>query len=276
MPPVLRLLATRSVRALALPALLLATFAGPVLAASYPPQIPPPDPNAVKSPGVVSPAGGPIFTNVHSYAYGPDPTAVVIRVDVFNNYLGDFGKYQWVYTVTNNTYEPVPGTSNGFSGFELALPVFVPDIGDITAPDGIGPWLINCCSGQPVEWDLTNSAGAPVAGGTLPGQTEVYSFTTLPRLITISTGWFHTWQTDVQTDIVNYPPGDGPEVPDLISEPNQELCCRQDSTGAWICGPLPVGQCAAIGGIIVPNCDRCPPVTPARSTSWGSVKGTYR
>ena len=29
---------------------------------------------------------------------------------------------------------------------------------------GIGPWLIDCCSGLPVEWDLTNSGGAGVGG----------------------------------------------------------------------------------------------------------------
>jgi hypothetical protein len=268
--------AARLVRLLVLPALLLLAHVSLTSAAPYPPQIAPPDPNAIKSPGVIGPDGGPIFTNTHNYMFGVDPNAIVIRVDVFNNYLGDFSKYHWVYTVTNNTYEPVPGSSNGFSGFELALPVFVPDIGDIAAPDGIGPWTINGFSGLPVEWDLRNSDGAAVGGGTLPGQTEVYSFTTLPRLITVSTGWFHTWENDSQTWIVNYPTGDGPEVPDLLSEPNQELCCRQDATGAYICEALPVGQCATLGGIIVPNCDRCPPVTPTKRDSWGSIKNTYR
>ncbi|HYM80951.1 MAG TPA: hypothetical protein VEY91_06015, partial [Candidatus Limnocylindria bacterium] len=175
------------------------------LAASYPPSTTPPSTGTPFPGDVVS--GGPIFTNTHSYAFGADPAAVVIKVDVFNNYLGDFTKYQWVYTVTNNSFEPAPGSSNGFSGFELSLPVAVPDIADITAPDGIPPWEINCCSGLPVEWDLRNTAGAGVGGGTLPGQTEVYSFTTSPRLITLSTGWFHTWETDFQTVIVNYPPG---------------------------------------------------------------------
>ena len=270
MPSKLHLLASRSVRALALPALLLATFAGPVLAANYPPQIPPPDPDAVKWTGEIQPNGGPIFSNTHNYG------AVIIRVDVFNNYFGDFNKYHWVYTVTNVSYEPNPGLTNGFSGFELALPLAVPDIGDITAPDGIGPWLINCCSGLPVEWDLTNSGGAGVGGGTLPGQTEVYSFTTLPRLITVSSGWFHSWQGDVQVAIVNYPTGDAPEVPDVLSEPNQELCCTQNPDGTYTCQTLPVGQCEAIGGIIVPSCTQCPPVTPAQRKSWGSVKGGYR
>jgi hypothetical protein len=271
MSPMLSIFTRRWVRTLALPALLLATFAGPVLAAEYPPQIAPPDPNVLARPVVVQPNGGPIFTNTHFY-----PLGVVIKVDVFNNYLGDFTKYQWVYTVTNNGFDPNPPFSNGFSGFELALPGSVPDLADVTAPDGIPPWDINSFSGLPVEWDLRNSTGAPVGGGTMPGQTEVYSFTTLPRLVTISTGWFHTWQSDGQTDIINYPPGDGPEAPDLISTPNQELCCTVDPAGVYTCAPLPVGQCAAIGGTIVPSCNQCPPITPAQKTTWGSVKHGYR
>jgi len=271
MRPVIKVLLRRLVRTLALPALLLVTFAGPIHAAAYPPQISPPDPDAPKWAGEIQPNAGPIFTNTHFYPFG-----VVIKVDVFNNYLGDFTKYQWVYTVTNNGFDPIPPTSNGFSGFELALPGAVPDLANVVAPDGIGPWDINSFSGQPVEWDLRNSTGAPVGGGTLPGQTEVYSFTTLPRLVTISTGWFHTWQFDGQTDIIYYPAGDGPEAPDLISQPNQELCCTVDSSGVYTCRALPVGQCALIGGTIVPSCTQCPPVTPAQKSSWGSIKNNYR
>jgi hypothetical protein len=211
-----------------------------------------------------------LFTNTHFYGN------VTIKVEVFDNYLGDFTKYHWVYTVTNNSFEPNPGVSNGFSGFELTLPVAVPDIGDIAAPDGIGPWIVNGFSGLPVEWDLRNTDGAPVAGGTLIGQTEKYSFTTLPRLVTLSTGWFHTWETDVQTNIINYPPNDGPEVPDVLAPPNQELCCYQDATGAYICQVLPAGQCTAIGGNVVPNCTVCPPVVPVTPGTWGGMKGLFR
>src|SRR5262245_41470548 len=143
----------------------------PTLAsAAYPPVQQPPAGDRPVFPGKTGTLIGPIFTNVHNYGN------VIIKVDVYNNFFGDFTKYRWVYTVTNLGFEPNPGTSNGFSGFELALPAAVPDINDIAAPDGIPPWAINCCSGAPVEWDLTNTAGAPVAGGTLPGQTEEYSF----------------------------------------------------------------------------------------------------
>jgi len=249
--------------------LALASMAGVALA-SYPPVIAPPDENQPRiksnqhytSPGI-------IFSNTHNYG------TISIHVDVYDNYLGDFTKYQWVYKVTNFTYDPSPPFTNGFSGFELALPGVVPDLANVTAPDGIPPWVINCCSGLPVEWDLPNAVDV-VGGGTMPGQTETYSFTTLPRLVTLSTGWFHTWTSNVQVDIITYPAGDGPEAPDLLSAPNQELCCTKDATGAYICQVLPAGQCAAIGGTIVPNCNQCPPIVPTLKKSWGQLKHIYR
>lgn len=252
------------------------TAASGALAATYPPEIPPtqPQPQAPSPPS--NSIQGLIFSNTHNYMWNANPTGVIIKVDVYDNYLGDFTKYQWVYTVTNNNYDPNPPVSNGFTGFELALPQAVPDIANITAPDGIPPWAINCCSGLPVEWDLNNTAGAPVGGGTMPGQTEQYTFTTSPRLITVSNGWFHTWENNSQTWIVNYPPGDQPEVPDVLSNPGLERCCYRDAAGVWQCQIFPAGQCAAIGGIIVPDCAQCPPQTPTEKKSWGKVKTVYR
>ncbi len=267
---VVRYLGTRSRRLGAMLALLATTVIPSLALASYPPQIPAPDPNRPKIVREVNRTQATLFSNAHAYGM------VTIKVDVFDNYLGDFSKYHWVYTVTNHTYDPVPGTSNGFSGFELALPVAVPDIGDISAPDGIGPWLINCCSGLPVEWDLTNTGGAGVAGGTMPGQTEVYSFTTLPRLVTFSTGWFHTWQFDVQTDIITYPLGNEPEVPDVLSSPGQELCCIENPPGVFTCVVLPAGQCRAAGGFVVVSCAQCPPVVNTDKTTWSKLKRFYR
>src|SRR5436305_1249580 len=153
--------------------------------AAYPPTNQNPRSTQAPIAGRTTPTAGPFFTNTHAYG------VIDIKVEVYNNYFGDFTKYWWVYTVTNHAYDPNPPVSNGFSGFELALPAFVPDIANVTAPDGIPPWVINCCSGRPVEWDLRNADGAPVNGGTLPGQTEQYTFTTSPRLITLSQGWFH-------------------------------------------------------------------------------------
>ena len=154
----------------------------------------------------------PFFTNSHLYdAFGGPTGAVTIDVAV-----EDFGSFfLWTYTVHNNAFDPNPGTSNGFSGFELDLPAAVPDITNVTSPSP--GWIIDCCSGAPVEWDITNSVGL----GIMPGEVGVFSFETLPRLITVSTGWFHTWQ-GFQTDISYYldTPGEtGPEVPDVLSPP---------------------------------------------------------
>jgi hypothetical protein len=157
-----------------------------------------------------------LFTNTHFYGFGADPMAVEILVEVIDNFAGDFGKYEWRYTVTNHSYDPVPGSSNGFSGFETALPAGVPDLMDLYAPTAA--WIFDCCSGQPVEWDITNTGGL----GVMPGETGVFGFSSLPRFITESSGWFHTWQSDIQTDLVFYEPGNGVEVPDVIRRPIPE------------------------------------------------------
>ena len=46
--------------------------------------------------------------------------ALVIDLNVFDGQPG--GRYLWEYTVHNNSYDPQPGMTNGFSGFELFLP----------------------------------------------------------------------------------------------------------------------------------------------------------
>lgn len=84
----------------------------------------------------------PLFSNSHDYSFGSDPTAVNILVEVFDNFAGDFSKYEWRYTVTNNSYEPAPGTSNGFSGFETTLPAAVPDLLSVCANCSVGIRLL--------------------------------------------------------------------------------------------------------------------------------------
>lgn len=231
-------------------------------AETYPPQLS--DIQVVPPSFRGLPQAGLIFTNNHNYG------VVEILVQVYDNYLGDFTKFHWVYTVTNHTFDPNPPTSNGFSGFELALTQFVPDINDITAPNAA--WILNCCSGQPVEWDITNSAGP----GVMPNNVGVFSFTTLPRLITISPGWFHTWQGDGQTDVINYPAGDGPESPDLQdTTPQVELCCFRDATGAIVCQPVPLGTCITRPEArIVATCADCETVG-VESSTWGAVKKIF-
>lgn len=137
---------------------------------------------------------------IHHYDHSYSSGAVDIALDVFDGQSG--GRYLWQYTVTNNSYDPNPGTSNGFSGFELYLPSPIPEIADITAPTpGISAtgWVTNCCSGLPLEWDIVNDNGL----GVMPGEAGIFSFTTDPRQVAINNeGWFHSWQFGVQTDII--------------------------------------------------------------------------
>src|SRR5687768_8258346 len=153
-----------------------------------------------------------VLSNSHNYG-----GLITINVTVEDNYLGDFSKYLWKYDVINHTYDPNPGTSNGFSGFELGIQGS-PSLGlaDMRAPNA--EWDFNCCSGQPVEYDILNSAGL----GIMPGESGSFSFTSLPLPITNSTGgWWHSWENDSQTDIRNFSQftgATGPEIP-LIPEP---------------------------------------------------------
>lgn len=159
----------------------------------------------------------------HSYTDPFSGGVVEIDLDVFDGQAG--GKYLWQYTVTNINFNPNPGVSNGFSGFELFLPSSIPEIGNITAPaPGIGTpgWETNCCSGLPLEWDIRNNDG----NGVMPGEIGIFSFTTDPRQVAINdAGWFHTWENNSQTSIVTTIGMHVPLVPGLnpISIPSTIL-----------------------------------------------------
>jgi hypothetical protein len=147
-------------------------------------------------------------TFTHTYGFGGDPSAVVITLRVFDAQPG--GRYLWEYTVENNSFDPNPGQSNGFSGFELFLPSVIAEVADVMP--GPPDWDVNCCSGRPIEWDRRNSDGP----GIMPGSSGIFSFTTLPRVVAVNnSGWFHSWQSDVQTDIVTTTGMHVPLVPGL-------------------------------------------------------------
>ena len=171
-----------------------------------------------------------IHTSVHTYGFGGDLNAVVITLRVSD--AQPMGRYLWEYTVENNSYDPAPGTSNGFSGFELFLPSPIPEIADVTPnPASTPPWEINCCSGNPVEWDIRNSDGM----GVLPGESQIFSFTTNPRLVAINdAGWFHTWQNDIQTDIVPTVGMHVPLVPGLNPIPEPGTWSMMGMASAWL------------------------------------------
>ena len=68
-----------------------------------------------------------------------------------------------------------------------------------------------------MEWDIDDDNG-----GVMPGHTGVFSFTTLPRPVTIGEGLFHTWKpidgqdTKQQFAFVNF---ENIEVPDVGRPP---------------------------------------------------------
>lgn len=135
-----------------------------------------------------------IHHSTHSYLGGE----VVIDLDVFNGDLQTVGNdLRWEYTVTNNSYDPFPGSSNGFSGFELFLPSLILEIANITDPGG--GWITNCCSTNPQEWDIRDSVGP----GIMPTFSGLFSFTTSNREVAINnSGWFHSWVNNVQTSVI--------------------------------------------------------------------------
>ncbi len=167
-------------------------------------------------------SAGAVLIDHFDHAY--DGGSVEIALDVFDN----GGIYSWEYTVTNNSYDPNPGATNGFSGFELFLPSPIPEIGDIVPnPSSTPPWEHNCCSGLPMEWDIRNSVGL----GVMPGEFSVFSFTTDPRAVAINNnGWFHSWESDGQVGIVptlgmHVPlvPGLDPIDPEPVPEPGSGI-----------------------------------------------------
>ncbi|MBI5196408.1 MAG: hypothetical protein HZA10_08805 [Nitrospirae bacterium] len=154
-----------------------------------------------------------LLSNSYAYAFGSNPNAIIIDVDIFDNYLGDYSMYYWQYTVTNNSYNPSPGITNGFSGFLLELPILIPELANMSAPNA--NWDYNCCAGNrveyAVEWDIKPLDG----NGILPEQQGVFGFTTTPRTWTNSDGWFHTWKGELQVDRISFT--GGPEIPNAVA-----------------------------------------------------------
>ena len=102
----------------------------------------------------------------------------------------------WSYSVYNISYDPIPGITNGLSGFQIVFPLQIAEVHNQQSPLVGGPWVQNTFSGiSPpwgVEWD------APLPGtGIMPGQTGIFSYCTFERERVVKAapdaGWAHTW-----------------------------------------------------------------------------------
>ncbi len=122
------------------------------------------------------------------------------------------------YEVRNIDYDPDPGITNGFSGFQIIFPGTVPELHHQLAPSIGGPWQQNAFSGRspPIgaEWDVPppSVTGAPGTFGIMPGQSGIFSFCTFQRTDLIvndppqnsqgqgPNGWAHTWVDIISTN----------------------------------------------------------------------------
>jgi hypothetical protein len=125
--------------------------------------------------------------------------SIIITSTVFDNFAGDFGKYEFRYDVENLSYDPFPGTSNALSGFNVAFTTAITGIADQYAPAG---WFLNCCGVTPpfgAEADIDNSSGfgIPVGGS------GSFGFSTpagTPWTDTSTGSWAHSWEFDSQVN----------------------------------------------------------------------------
>jgi hypothetical protein len=111
------------------------------------------------------------------------------------------------YTVENISFDPMPGITNGFSGFQILFPQEVPELYNQQSPAVGGVWDQNTFSGQfppfGVEWDVSLNGGL----GIMPGETGVFSYCTFERMDVVveapNAGWFHTWGLPIGEPIID-------------------------------------------------------------------------
>ena len=147
------------------------------------------------APAVALANNGDILLSTATYGW-TDPASgqeVEITENVYKT--GDLMK--WEYVVYNIDYDPEPGITNGFSGFQIQFPVQVAEVANQMNPGGTtGPWQQNAFSGVAPPWGVEWDAPHPGIG-IMPGQTGVFSYTTEERervvLPAPDAGWAHTW-----------------------------------------------------------------------------------
>jgi hypothetical protein len=146
------------------------------------------------APAVALANNGDILLSTATYEW-QDPDSLG-QVEITENVYKTGDLMKWEYVVYNIDYDPEPGITNGFSGFQIQFPVQVAEVANQMSPLTGGPWQQNAYSGVfppwGVEWD------APHPGvGIMPGQTGVFSYTTEERERVVvaapDAGWAHTW-----------------------------------------------------------------------------------
>ncbi len=162
---------------------------------------------AIQVPAAGFHEGGPVLLESHQFEWtDPDSGGQVLMTEnVWEGCVVDdrFVPHDmtWEYVVDNVSFDPDPGVTNGFSGFQILFPAAIPELYNQLSPTTGGPWLQNAFSGGfppfGVEWD------APLPGfGILPGESGSFSFCTFERVDVIvesegvgggPAGWGHTW-----------------------------------------------------------------------------------
>ena len=90
---------------------------------------------------------GLVLVDSHLFTW-TDPASsgvVLIREEVYTGCSdGHGGEMTFKYHVLNQSYDPIPGTTNGFSGFQIRFPGPVPELHQQTSPGGRRPVGSEC------------------------------------------------------------------------------------------------------------------------------------
>jgi hypothetical protein len=161
--------------------------------------------------------GGLVELNSHTFTWVDPESGGVVEVveEVFEGCQGVdpagapfFNPHDMTfqYVVANQSFDPIPGITNGFSGFQILFPGPVPELYNQQSPAVGGPWQQNAFSGQfppfGVEWDV------PLPNlGVMPGEIGVFSYCTFERIDVVveapDAGWFHTWGLALPEPIID-------------------------------------------------------------------------
>jgi hypothetical protein len=157
--------------------------------------------------------GGLILLNSHSYTW-TDPESggmVEFTENVYEGCLLPTGEFlphdmTFEYIVLNLSYDPIPGITNGFSGFQILFPQQVPEVHNQISPAIGGPWQQNAFSGQFPPWGVEWDVPLPDMG-IMPGQTGTFSYCTFERedvmAEPVDSGWVHTWGVPYEEPIID-------------------------------------------------------------------------